>query len=74
MSDIIFSTSYVVFPTSNIVLGVFGKWKLFFCFAPFVGAYCIRPVRHRISRIANRYCDIANPRILGRMPYAHTAA
>ena len=48
--------------------------EIVFCFAPSVGAYAIRPVRHRISRIANRYCDIANPRNSGRMPYAPTAA
>ena len=44
-----------------------------FGFAPFVGAYCIRPVRHRTNRIANRHRDIANRRNSGRMPYAPTA-
>ena len=33
-----------------------------FCFAPFVGAYGIRPVHCRTSRATNLYRDIANPR------------
>ena len=43
-------------------------------FAPFVGAYCIRPLLHRMNRIANRRHDTANRSSSGRMPHAPTTA
>ena len=57
----------MVFPTSNVVFGVFG-------FVPFVGAYCIRPVRHRMTRTANLRHNIAKRLNSGRMQYAPTEA
>ncbi len=55
-------------------------WKLYkrcmlflFAYGIYVGAYCIRPVRHRFNRIANRRYDIANLRNSGRMQYAPTS-
>ena len=41
-------------------------------FAPFVGAYCTRPLHHRMNRNANRPTKLHNPRNSGRMPYAPT--
>ncbi len=43
-------------------------------FASFVGAYGIRPLHQRMNRTTNRHRNIANPRIAGRMQYAHTEA
>ena len=42
-------------------------------FAEIVGAYCIRPARHRLIRTANHHRDTANRRNSGRMQYAPTA-
>ncbi len=80
--------SYVVFPTSNVIFAVLWKGcRFWFCgnyindvcclliaYGIYVGAYCIRPVRHRPSRTANRRHDIVNRRNSGRMQYAPTAA
>ncbi len=37
-----------------------------------VGAYCIRPLLHRINRIGKHRCNIAKWRNSGRMQYAPT--
>ena len=40
----------------------------------YVGAYCIRPVRHRSNSIANRCRNYCKPAQFGRMQYAPTEA
>ncbi len=46
---------------------------LLIAYGIYVGAYCIRPVRHRMNRTTNQHHNIANPRNSGRMPYAPTS-
>ena len=43
-------------------------------FAIIVGAYCIRPLLHRMKRNAKQRHNIAKPRNSGRMQYAPTKA
>ncbi len=58
MSDIIFSTSDIVFLMSYVVFECMGK-GVGFGISIIVGAYCIRPVRHRTNRTTNVAAIIA---------------
>ena len=70
-----YNFSYIGRSFSYVRCGFRGIWErlLIMRFASFVGAYRIRPVRHRMNRITNRRHDIAKLAHFGRMQYAPTA-